>query len=101
MTYLIAALQTVDEKIGKSALSILQTSLQLPIEAVLTSLINDITAISHNLALILDDYHVINSQPVHSALIFLLDHLPPQMNLIITTRADPPFHQQMQGCSNL
>jgi LuxR family maltose regulon positive regulatory protein len=42
-------------------------------------------------ALVLDDYHVIENPSLHQALTFLLDHLPPQMHLIITTRADPPL----------
>ena len=42
-----------------------------------------------NFALVLDDYHVIDSKPVDNALTFLLEHLPPQMHLVITTREDP------------
>ena len=39
----------------------------------------------------MDDYHLITAQPVHDAVTFLLDHLPPQMHLVILTRADPPL----------
>src|SRR6266849_1844738 len=42
-------------------------------------------------ALVLDDYNVIEAPPIHRALTFLLEHLPPQMHLIIATRADPPL----------
>jgi LuxR family maltose regulon positive regulatory protein len=38
---------------------------------------------------VLDDYHVIDAKPANDALAFLLDHLPPQMHLVITTREDP------------
>jgi LuxR family transcriptional regulator, maltose regulon positive regulatory protein len=62
-----------------------------PIESVLTTLINDISAIEDDFALILDDLHVIDAEPVHSAIAFLLDHLPPQMHLVIASRADPPL----------
>jgi LuxR family maltose regulon positive regulatory protein len=41
--------------------------------------------------LVLDDYHLITAQPIHDGLTFLLDHLPPQMHLVIATRADPPL----------
>ena len=41
--------------------------------------------------LVLDDYYFIDAQPVHSAVTFLVDHLPPQMNLVITSRVDPPL----------
>jgi LuxR family transcriptional regulator, maltose regulon positive regulatory protein len=41
--------------------------------------------------LVLDDYHVIMAEPIHDAITYLLDHLPPRMHLVITTRADPPL----------
>ena len=41
--------------------------------------------------LVLDDYHVIDAKPVDPALTFLLEHLPPQMHLVIATREDPPL----------
>ena len=62
-----------------------------PTESVLTSLINDLTAISDDFAVVLDDYHLIKSEPIHAGIAFLLDHLPPKMHLIIATRADPPL----------
>ena len=42
-----------------------------------------------NFTLVLDDYHLIDSKPVDQALTFLIEHLPPQMHLVITTREDP------------
>jgi LuxR family maltose regulon positive regulatory protein len=57
----------------------------------LTGLINEINAIQSDFVLILDDYHVIDAQPVHSAVAFLLDHLPPHMHLVVATRSDPPL----------
>jgi LuxR family maltose regulon positive regulatory protein len=42
-------------------------------------------------ALVLDDYHLITAQTIHDALTFLLDHLPPQLHLVIATHADPPL----------
>jgi len=41
--------------------------------------------------LILDDYHLIESPAIQDSMIFLLDHLPPQLHLLIATRAEPPF----------
>ena len=89
--YLITAVQTVQSGVGESALSLLHSPQPPPIESVLTTLINEINAIQDDFALILDDYHVIDAQPVHGSIAFLLDHLPPQMHLIISGRADPPL----------
>jgi len=89
--YFIAALQTLQVNVGDAALAAFQSPQPPPMEVVLTALINEIAIIPEPFALVLDDYHVIETQPVHSALTFLLNHLPPQMHLIIATRADPPL----------
>ena len=39
--------------------------------------------------LVLDDYHVIEEREVQDGMAFLLDHLPPQLHLVIASRADP------------
>ena len=94
LTYFIAALQTLPPKtgganIGTGVLAAFQFAQPPSIESVLTTLINEITTILDNFVLVLDDYHGIDSEPVDHALTFLLDHLPPQMHLVITTREDP------------
>ena len=89
--YFIVALHTVRSGVGESALSLLRSPQPPPIESVLTTLINEINEIEDDFALILDDFHVIDGQPVHSAIAFLLDHLPPQMHLVVASRSDPPL----------
>jgi LuxR family maltose regulon positive regulatory protein len=90
LTYLIAAVQ-VDDRTEKGMLSALQSGQPPPVEAILTTLINEIAALPDRVVLILDDYHLIDAQPVHDALTFLLRHLPPGMHLVIATREDPPL----------
>ncbi len=89
--YFITALQTVQSEVGKNALSLLHSPQPPAIESVLTTLINEINAIKDDFAVILDDYHVIDAKAVHSAIAFLLDHLPPQMHLVIASCSDPPL----------
>jgi LuxR family maltose regulon positive regulatory protein len=89
LSYLIAALRRADERIGVSALSILQSPQPPPVQIVLTTLINNLAAVTRPLFLVLDDYHVIHIPPIHQHLTFLLDHLPPQLHLVILTREDP------------
>jgi ATP/maltotriose-dependent transcriptional regulator MalT len=92
LSYVIGALQTLDSRLGTTALSLLHTGQPLPLETVLTILSNDLVSQAlGDFVLVLDDYHVITSESIHRALIFLLDHLPPQLHLIIATRADPPL----------
>jgi LuxR family maltose regulon positive regulatory protein len=89
LTYLVAALQTIAASIGKEALAVLQSPQPPPTESILTTLLNDITTISDSFILVLDDYHVIDSQPVDQVLAFLVERQPPQMHLVIATREDP------------
>jgi LuxR family transcriptional regulator, maltose regulon positive regulatory protein len=105
LTYLVAALQTLvlpaqsgtdgseaegrAAQIGAGVLAGLQTPQPLSTEAILIALLNDIAAVSDHFILILDDYHSIEAKSVDQALTFLLEHLPPQMHLVIATREDP------------
>ena len=89
LTYLVAALQTIAADIGAGASAALQSPQPPATELILTNLLNEIAAIPHSFILVLDDYHGIDSEPVDHALVFLLEHLPPHMHLVIATREDP------------
>jgi LuxR family maltose regulon positive regulatory protein len=91
LTYLIAALRTISADIGAEAAVMLQSPQLPPIESILTTLLNETISISDHFILVLDDYHVIDTPAIDDALTFLIEHLPPQMHLIITTREDPPL----------
>ena len=89
--YFIAAAQTVRSGIGEGARSLLHSTHAPSIEQVLTTLINEINMIEEDFVLILDDYHLITDDSVHEGIGFLLEHLPPRMNLVVTSRTDPPL----------
>lgn len=89
LIYLVAALQTLVATIGEGVLNVLQSPQPPPTELILTALLNEMASILHDFVLVLDDYHLIDAKPVDDALTFLLEHLPPQMHLVITTREDP------------
>ncbi|MFZ1474554.1 MAG: LuxR C-terminal-related transcriptional regulator [Anaerolineae bacterium] len=89
LTYLVAALQTIFAGIGAGVLAALESPQPPPTESILTALLNEITTIPDNFILVLDDYHLVEAIPVDQALATLLDHLPPQMHLVIATREDP------------
>ena len=88
MTHFIAALQGVEPGLGETVLAVFQSPQLPPVEAVLTNLINEIAEILEPLALVLDDYHIIQSS-TNQAVGFLLERLPPQLHLVIVTRRDP------------
>jgi LuxR family maltose regulon positive regulatory protein len=91
LSYLVAALQKADHTIGSEAEELMAASQQALPEAVLTSLINDLDRADAELALVLDDYQFINSQDVHEAVNFLLEHCPSNLHVVVATRSDPPL----------
>ena len=96
--YFIAAMRTIPdilaEGVGETAFSLLQAppSATAPPnnEALLGSLINELVS-APPFTIILDDYQAIISQPVHEGLSFFVEHMPPTVQVVITSRADPPW----------
>jgi LuxR family transcriptional regulator, maltose regulon positive regulatory protein len=88
---LIASLQNVIPAIQPEMLSMLQGSKPASYESLLSILINELTEREDSFALILDDFHLIHAQSVFDMLAFLLEHVPPQMHLVILSRTDPPL----------
>ncbi|MBN1135507.1 MAG: tetratricopeptide repeat protein [Anaerolineae bacterium] len=90
-TYVVAAFQqTLGPKLAQPLLEAFPMMPQPP-EAFVHPLINDLTAVNQPVVLALDDYHLITSVPVQEAMVFLLEHAPPNLHLVVLTRADPPF----------
>lgn len=89
LTYMISALQTIEENIGEGVLSVLHSPQPTPTESILTALLNELAAIPSPLILVLDDYHAASSREIDEAVSFLLDHLPTQLHLVITSRENP------------
>jgi LuxR family maltose regulon positive regulatory protein len=85
----IAAIRTKVPEIGEIALAMLSSSSPPPFSTILTSLLNEVEGRGNDLILVLDDYHVIEESVLHGALIFLLDHLPSNLHLVLSSRTDP------------
>jgi len=88
-TYLIAAIQTIYQEVGGEARQIVSAPQLRNIEPVVISLINDVSQLPYELVIVLDDYHVIETEGVHAGLSYLLEHQPPNLHIILITRADP------------
>ena len=89
--YLIGALETVDVNVSADAWVLSQSPQSPSHRSTLTALINSLASNPANRVLVLDDYHVIEQRSIHDALLFLVDHLPPQDHLVIVSRTDPPW----------
>lgn len=90
-TYFIKACQTVQVGLGEAVLALFRNPQPAPEDAVPTMLINEIAGQENKIVLVLDDYQVIQNQIIHSAIAFLLAHLPGHFHIIFSTRVDPPW----------
>lgn len=100
-TNIIFALNTLYADAGNASLALLRSPQPPPIETVLTTLVNALAPLaslvspdsvtSPRAVLVLDDYHLIDAQPIHGALTFLLENLPAHLHLVIASRAGPPL----------
>ncbi|HEX5975125.1 MAG TPA: hypothetical protein VFY57_08210, partial [Rubrobacteraceae bacterium] len=93
LSYLVGALRrgTVEEGFGEGVLAALRSPEPPRIEALTAILVNKTAALPGGLDLILDDYHLIDSESVHRIVSFLLEHLPEGVHLVISSRIDPPL----------
>ena len=87
-TYVLLALDRAVPGSGAAALTLLQSG-QAPVEAVLAGVVNELSVHSGDVTVVLDDYHLADGVDVATGMTFLVDHLPPQLRLVISTRADP------------
>jgi LuxR family transcriptional regulator, maltose regulon positive regulatory protein len=87
-TYVVTALDRARPGVGAGALPMLQAG-RTPIETVLTTVLNELSVLPGAVTLVLDDYHLADAPGLRPGMSFLLDHLPPQVRLVISTRADP------------
>ncbi len=87
-TYVVTALQRAVPGVGSTALELLGAS-PLPTDLVLTTVLNELAAVPHEVWLVLDDYHLVRDRAIGEGMAFLLDHLPGQVHVVLVTRADP------------
>jgi len=87
-SYILAALQVAAPGLGANAQALLDAG-NTPAEVVLTTLVNELRRVDHDVVLVLDDFHVIDRGDIQDGLAYLLDHLPEHVHLVIASRADP------------
>jgi LuxR family maltose regulon positive regulatory protein len=88
--HLIVAIRTAAPTVGKRALAAQRVPGAGTVEVVLPLLLNELTALKSDVALVIDDYHLITNADVHEALTYLIGNMPPTVRLLLATRADPP-----------
>lgn len=97
-SYVVAALRTAVPGVGAGALDLLASAPPAH-ELVLTALVNDLAALPEDAVpqaavpedvwLVLDDYHTVDSQAIGAGMAYFLEHLPPRVHVVVSTRSDP------------
>ncbi len=91
LTYLVTAIQKCIPAAGEKTQRMIECGAVVQAEALLLPLLNDLAGLSTPFLLVLDDYHAIQQPAIHEAMTFLIEHQPPRMETVITTRQDPLF----------
>jgi LuxR family transcriptional regulator, maltose regulon positive regulatory protein len=89
--YVVAALDRVRGGLGEHLLPLLTPPGVMSSQGIVTALVNHLQTAPDELALVLDDYHLVGSRSIHDSMAFLLGHLPSRLHVVITSRSDPPL----------
>ncbi len=87
--YLTGALKKIKENIGESTISMINATKGISTEAIAMNLISEILEIHNDFSMVLDDFHIIDNQDVYRIVELILDNMPDNMHLAISTRIDP------------
>jgi len=87
----VAALDRARPGLSERVAGLLDSLAPASIEALVTTVVNELAAEGGDALLVLDDYHVVEAQPIHASLRFLLEHQPPALHIVLASRADPPL----------
>jgi LuxR family maltose regulon positive regulatory protein len=90
-SYVVAALRSCAPELSERPLVALRAGGRGLRETVLPSLINELLSVPGSIVLVLDDYHLLTSVEVHETLALLLERLPPQLHVLVTSRTEPPL----------
>jgi ATP/maltotriose-dependent transcriptional regulator MalT len=89
--YVVAALRSVVPQVGEASLAMLRAPGVNLVEEALPALINELADVSGQLVLVLDDYHAIEDERIHEGMALLIEHLPPTLRIVMTSRVEPPL----------
>lgn len=89
--YFLAAIQTIFPQALRETQTFLTVTTQPSVAAIAQTLIHELHSIEEPFILVLDDYHLIESQAVHGLLSELLSYPAHSLHLVLSTRMDPPL----------
>jgi LuxR family maltose regulon positive regulatory protein len=91
LQYLMIAIEPISSGIEANLFGLLHRIQPADYENVINLMLNDLASASAPFVLVLDDLHVLHSDGTLKMLLYIIEHKPPQMHLVILTRTDPPL----------
>jgi LuxR family maltose regulon positive regulatory protein len=89
LTYVLTALQQIEEDLGQTALEVVENTHEVDLQQVLGSLINDLCGLDQLIVLVLEDYHLIENEKIDQVIELMLNQAITNLHLVIMTREDP------------
>jgi len=90
-TYVVEALRRLDPAVGEQSLAALRAPGTSLVDDVLPMLLNELAALTRPAVLVLDDFHLVEDEECYRSMAFLIERLPPTLQLVLSTRSDPPL----------
>jgi len=88
-SYTISGIQNIRKEFGQSALELLKSPKEPNSESITSLLINDILSINQDFLLVFDDFHLISNNEIFVVVTYLLEHIPENIHIVISSRSDP------------
>jgi len=91
LAYLIEAIRSAEPSLGADLVSLLESQSDQIAGFLLTELVNQLHDYGEDFYLFLDDWHLVKDKKSEEAIVFLLEHAPANLHLVITSRSRPTF----------
>ena len=101
LLYMTQAMQRAAPGVGAGAIDLINEAFLVDPQAVVSSLINDLTDVEDETYLFLEDFHWVTNPGIHHAVAFFLMHAPSQIHVVLTTRTEPPLPLASLRANNL
>jgi LuxR family transcriptional regulator, maltose regulon positive regulatory protein len=92
LSYIISGIQNIHDEFGQSAVRLLKSPGETSAVTIAGLLINDIINIKDDFLLVLDDFHLISSSEIVKLVTYLLEHIPGNIHVVISSRSDPALN---------
>ena len=91
LRYFVASIRTIFSEACQDTLALLLARQHAPQNVLFATFSNELEQLPGEMILVLDDYHTIHGEEVHTLLGELVRHWPKPLHLVLISRTSPPF----------